>query len=97
MSTVTDEIDRAAEYVETKIDKLTEVIKATLAEGMSYDLEVRKGGKKVHQVPVAIAGILAGLSVLPPARLASLVGLAGAGALGYTFHLRKIPAVTPTK
>jgi len=94
MKSVTDQVDRATEYVETKIDKLAESIKEAFAEGMSYDLEVRKDGRKVHQLPVAIAGVLAGLSLLPPARLASLVGLAGASALGYTFHLRKVPPAT---
>lgn len=92
-SNVTDQVDRATEYVETKIDKLVEQIKAILAEGMAYDLEIRKNGKSVHEIPVALATILAGISFLPPARLAAMLSLAGASLMGYTFHLRKVPTV----
>jgi len=90
MSTLQEEVTRASEYVETKIENLAEAIQSILAKGLSYDLEIRKHGKRVHNMPTAVAGILAGLSFLPPARLAGLASLAGASLLGYTFHLRKI-------
>ncbi|MES3004734.1 MAG: DUF4342 domain-containing protein [Patescibacteria group bacterium] len=94
MSKLTDEVERAAEYVETKIENLAEAIQSIVAKGMSYDLEIRKNGVKVHNMPTTVAGILAGLSFLPPFRLAGLAGLAGATLQGYTFHLRQ---VTPPK
>jgi hypothetical protein len=75
--------------VEARIDNLEEKIKEMVASGMAYDVKVFKDGVEVHSVPVAIAGALAMIGFLPPARVLSLVGLAGANLAGYTFRFCK--------
>ena len=50
-TTVTEETERAAQYVETKFEELGVRISAIIAEGMSYDLEVRKDGEKLVNLP----------------------------------------------
>ncbi len=98
MATIEQEVERAAKYVETKItyvetkiENLGDKIKEAIAEGMSYDILVMKDGKELNEVPIAVASILAGISLLPPARLLAMLGIAGATLSGYTFKLRKKP------
>jgi hypothetical protein len=86
------EVDRAAEYVETKIENLGEIIEETVRHGLSYDVTILKDGKEVQHVPVAIAALLAGVGILPSARLISMIGLLGATFAGYTFRIEKKPA-----
>ena len=85
-------VDKASEYVETRIDELGTKISEVLAEGLSYDIKILKDGVEVHSVPSAVAGALTAISFLPPARLLAMAGLAGANLSGYTFRLYKRPA-----
>ncbi len=90
-TTLTQEARRALKYVELGFEDLVEQIKEAAAEGLSYDLVIMKNGEQVTEVPVALAGILAGIGILPIARLVSIAGLTVAGFAGYTFKFAKKP------
>jgi hypothetical protein len=93
-TTVQAELSRAADYVEATIDTLGEKVREIITSGLSYDVKVFKDGGEVQSVPVSIAGVLAAVSLLPPARVLAMASLAGANLAGYTFRLHKLPSKT---
>ena len=97
MSSVREEAGRLVEYTEATIETIGKKIKEIVAEGLAYDIEVRKNGRRVYQMPVAVAGVLAAASLLPPTRLLAAAGFTAAGLAGYTFRLHKKPVSVKKK